>query len=111
MSTRSSQALIGALFALILNPAHAEIHTASAPARHEASAPVYRVNGTVKAIAPNALTLAHEAIPELKWPAMTMPFALADGLTLPSLNIDQPVVADVSLVGGRYVITAITPRD
>lgn len=30
----------------------------------------------------SAVMLRHEAIPELKWPAMTMPFTLSAGATL-----------------------------
>lgn len=101
------KALIGALFAFVLTSAHAET---SASAQPQPAAAVYRIHGVVKATAPGAVTLAHEAVPELQWPAMTMPFALVSGLTPPPLKVDQAVEADVSLVDGRYVITAIRPR-
>ena len=108
MSVKFIQALIGALFAFVLTSAHAQTSSSDQP---QTAAAVYRIHGVVKATAANAITLAHEAVPELQWPAMTMPFALASGLTLPPLKIDQAVEADVSLVDGRYVITAIRPRD
>ncbi|MDR0634679.1 MAG: efflux RND transporter periplasmic adaptor subunit, partial [Azoarcus sp.] len=47
-------------------------------ARGEApSARIHATMGTVQSVADDEIVLAHEAIPELGWPAMTMPFALA----------------------------------
>lgn len=111
MSRTLSQALCGALFIF----AFSSVQAASAPAdpaaaQREAASPVYHIKGVLKAIAPDAVTLAHEAVPELQWPAMTMPFALAKGLTLPPLAADEAVTADVTLVDGRYIITAISAR-
>ncbi|CZY33369.1 copper-binding protein [Enterobacter hormaechei] len=42
--------------------------------------------GVVQSISDNAVMLRHEAIPELKWPAMTMPFTLSAGTTLKAPN-------------------------
>lgn len=44
---------------------------AAAPALHESV-------GRVEQIAPEAVTLSHQAVPALQWPAMTMSFRLAD---------------------------------
>jgi Cu(I)/Ag(I) efflux system membrane fusion protein len=45
--------------------------------RHEPPAEevAYHATGTVERIGESAITLSHEPIPELKWPAMTMDFA------------------------------------
>jgi Cu(I)/Ag(I) efflux system membrane fusion protein len=43
----------------------------------EAETRLYTGTGTVKSVTETEVVLAHEAIPELGWPAMTMPFALA----------------------------------
>lgn len=99
-------ALVGALLVSAISPVQAA-DTAPAAAQ---SAPVYHVKGVIKAISANALTLEHDAVPELQWPPMTMPFALAKGLVLPAININDPVDFDVSLVDGRYAITALTVR-
>ncbi|MGU3413417.1 copper-binding protein [Enterobacteriaceae bacterium C34A] len=105
MKFLSIAALAGALLVTFIAPA-----SAAETATTATSAPVYHVKGVVKAISANSLTLEHEAVPELQWPPMTMPFALAQNLVLPAVNIDDPVDFDVSLVDGRYEITALTVR-
>lgn len=54
-------------------PAHAA-HTAPpapAPALHETT-------GRVESISPSSVTLSHQAVPDIGWPAMTMTFRLVD---------------------------------
>ncbi|WP_330984506.1 MULTISPECIES: copper-binding protein [Enterobacterales] len=100
-------ALVIALSAFIFIPAQAaeNIPSVTAPVAQS-----WHVKGTVKAIAPDALTLSHEAVPELQWPPMTMSFALAKALVLPELAVGDPVDFDVSLIDGRYEIIALTVR-
>lgn len=43
---------------------------------HDMQAAMHQGNGVVKAIKPGKLQLAHESIPSLEWPAMTMWFDL-----------------------------------
>ncbi|MGL4726720.1 MAG: copper-binding protein [Scandinavium sp.] len=100
-------ALTIALSVFSLFPAHSAQTTAPASASVSQS---WHVKGTVKAIAPDSLTLSHEAVPELQWPPMTMPFALAKTLVLPELAVGDPVDFDVSLIDGRYEIIALTVR-
>jgi Cu(I)/Ag(I) efflux system periplasmic protein CusF len=102
-----SSALMGALLAFAFSPAQAANTPATASQTAPAS-PVYHVKGVIKAISANSLTLAHEAVPELQWPPMTMPFALANTLELPAININDPVDFDVSLRDGRYEIVSLT---
>ncbi|MFP2238120.1 copper-binding protein [Pseudescherichia vulneris] len=101
-----STALMGALLAFVFSPAQAAEPTAAV----SPSAPVYHVKGVIKAISANALTLSHDAVPELQWPPMTMPFALAQTLELPAIKVDDPVDFDVTLRDGRYEIIALTVR-
>jgi membrane fusion protein, copper/silver efflux system len=82
-------------------------------ARAAASAPVsemvYRTRGVVVEIEADGLTLDHEPVPALKWPAMTMPFKLADNKLATGLKKSQAV--DFSFVkrGDDYVITGLSP--
>ncbi|HET7791846.1 MAG TPA: efflux RND transporter periplasmic adaptor subunit [Rhizobacter sp.] len=82
-------------------------------ARAAASAPMgemtYRTRGVVVEIEADGLTLDHEAVPALKWPAMTMPFKLADNKLATGLKKSQAV--DFSFVkrGDDYVITGVSP--
>ena len=86
---------------------------AAAPASAAASAPPaeaeYRVRGVVVDIEPDSLTLDHEPVPALKWPAMTMPFMLADKKLAAGLKKSQAV--DFSFVkrGDDHVITRLSP--
>lgn len=85
---------------------------AEAPASAAASAPPaeaeYRVRGVVVDIEADSLTLDHEPVPALKWPAMTMPFMLADKKMAVGLKKSQ--VVDFSFVkrGDDYVITGLS---
>jgi Cu(I)/Ag(I) efflux system membrane fusion protein len=76
---------------------------APAPATH-------RGVGTVKAVDPaNAsVTLAHEPIASLKWPAMTMDFKVRDAALLRTLKPGQRIVFDlIGEPGGEYTIVRI----
>lgn len=101
-----------AALALLGQPAAAQMagmddHAAHAGHAAEASAPVEAV-GVVRAIDAKAakVTLAHEAIPALKWPPMTMAFKVADPTLLKGLSVgtkvrfklqDQTIVALTAL--------------
>jgi len=64
--------------------------------------------GTVTAIdkAAGTITLDHGPIPEANWPAMTMGFKAAPGLT-DSVKVGDKVAFDLKLEGGSGEITAI----
>ena len=51
----------------------ADAPPAAAPA--PAAAPLHHATGRIEQVTPEALTLAHDPVPELKWGAMTMDFA------------------------------------
>src|SRR5487761_2719159 len=82
----------------------------AAPA--EPATATHRGVGTVKAVDPaNAsVTLAHEPIASLKWPAMTMDFKVKDVALLRTLKPGQRVVFDLAgEAGGEYTIVRIEP--
>ena len=83
----------------------------AAPAAESATA-THRGVGTVEAVDPaNAsVTLAHEPIASLKWPAMTMDFKVKDAALLRTLKPGQRVVFDLAgEAGGEYTIVRIQP--
>ena len=52
--------------------------TGAGPTQKAAAAPaLHRSQGRVEQISPASVTLSHEAVPALQWPAMTMTFKLA----------------------------------
>lgn len=72
----------------------------------------YAAKGEVVAVdkAAGKVKLRHEAVPELKWPAMTMFFAVADKARLDTLKAGARVEFQFVKVGGSApLITEIKP--
>lgn len=84
-----------------MNPA------ASPVAAKTAISPLHQAAGIVKAIAGLQITLSHEAIPSLSWPAMTMPFTLDNAALAKGLAPGQRV--NFSLQEEGNLIKAISP--
>jgi Cu(I)/Ag(I) efflux system membrane fusion protein len=87
-------------------PAAAPVSAASKPA-------LYETTGRVEQITPTSVTLSHQPVPALNWPAMTMSFRLADPGLAKGVEVgdqvafafDQPkegpTVRRITRVGGR----------
>lgn len=71
-------------------------------------APIARTKGTIKAIDTknNTVTLAHEAVPALQWPAMTMAFG-ATPEQLAGLKIGDRVEFEFRAEGMKATIVSI----
>jgi Cu(I)/Ag(I) efflux system protein CusF len=65
--------------------------------------------GVIKKIEPasGTITLRHEPIAALGWPAMTMPFAVKDKKILTALKPEQKVEFDFVQQGAAPIITSI----
>lgn len=68
-------------------------------------------HGTVTAIdkAAGSITINHGAIPEAKWPAMTMAFKAAPAIT-DAAKVGDKVDFDVTLTGSAGEVTAVTKQ-
>lgn len=68
-------------------------------------------SGTVTAIdkAAGKITLDHQAIPEVNWPAMTMTFDARPAL-LEGLAVGDKVAFDVNIAGSTGEVTAVTKQ-
>ncbi|RIW96855.1 copper-binding protein, partial [Acinetobacter baumannii] len=55
----------------------------------------------------NLLTFNHEAIPAIKWPAMTMGFKVADPALLNGLTVGQHVEFELKAEGETYTVVAV----
>lgn len=64
------------------------VATAVAP---KASASLHESAGRVEQISPDAVTLSHQAVPALQWPAMTMSFRLADPALARGIRVGDQV--------------------
>ena len=83
--------------------------TAAAPAA-PAAGPTYRVQGVFVEADAETITLDHEPVPALKWPAMTMPFRLADAQLVAqarALKPGQPVQFGFVRRGDDWVVTQL----
>lgn len=66
--------------------------------------------GDITELGDRSLTLSHGPVPSIGWPAMTMIFALDDGVSAAGLALGQRVAFDfVPAAGGGYRIVAVRP--
>jgi len=111
MKTTATLSLILALLTFsiaIAQPAdtkndHTQHHAASA------SATTYSTGGIVKKVdvAKGTVTFAHEPIPALNWPAMTMNFSVKDKALFSKLKVDQRVTIEFVQQNGDNIVTAM----
>lgn len=86
------------------SPASAPAPATGTPAATEGAA---TSQGVIQAISPAQVTIAHQAIPALQWPAMTMEFKLAHPQLASGLAPQQHVRFTLAQQGDDYVVTAI----
>lgn len=67
----------------------------------------FTVAGVIQKVSPTEMTLAHEAVPGLKWPAMTMDFKLEDPKLAQARKPEQKVRFTFEQRGDDYVITRV----
>lgn len=70
-------------------------------------APEYRARGKVIAIKSTGIALAHEPIPALKWPAMTMEFGIAAPDVVKGIAPGDNVAFRLVQRGNGYVVTQL----
>ncbi|MHB1291845.1 MAG: copper-binding protein [Sulfuricella sp.] len=80
-----------------------------APEQTGAQSPTFMAVGTVQKIDPanGSVTIAHQAIPALKWPAMTMPFAVGDKELFSRLKTGEKVSFVFKREDGKTVIVSV----
>lgn len=85
----------------------AQMQTATeSPAPSPADATI-KARGIIEAISAQEMTLSHEAIPALEWPAMTMPFALDKSASTQGLKKGQRVEFTLEKRGDDLVIVRL----
>ncbi|OIV46314.1 hypothetical protein BK025_12480 [Sodalis sp. TME1] len=75
----------------------------------DTAAAVYSAQGAITRWDAHEVAIAHHAIPALKWPPMTMTFALPDALAAKPLATGTAVNFSFRLQNGSYTVTAIQP--
>lgn len=73
------------------------------------TAPVHQAVAVVRKAdsAKGSVTLAHEAIASLKWPAMTMNFVVRDTKLFDKLAVGSKVNVEFMVEGSDYIVTAV----
>jgi Cu(I)/Ag(I) efflux system protein CusF len=69
----------------------------------------HKTTAVVQAADPSkgTVTLAHQAIASLNWPAMTMSFAVKDRNLFEKLAVGKTVNVELTRQGASYVVTAV----
>lgn len=72
-----------------------------------ANGTVHKATGVIKSVdtQKKMVTLAHDPVESLKWPAMTMGFAVRDKALFDSMSVGKKVDVEFVKDGGNYVIT------
>ena len=72
---------------------------------------VHHAVGVVKSIDAGSITIAHQAVPTAKWPAMTMGFKATKEM-MASVKPEQPVDFEFTISGGmEATLTKITAKN
>jgi|SRR5687768_2486449 Cu(I)/Ag(I) efflux system periplasmic protein CusF len=76
---------------------------------HAQSAAAHQATGTVKKVdaGKGVVTLAHDPVKSLKWPAMTMGFTVKDKALIDKLQPGKKVEFEFVQQGKDYVITGV----
>lgn len=79
------------------------------PEQTEAQSTTFVAVGTVRKIDPanGFVTIAHQAIPALKWPAMTMPFAVDDKELFSHLKTGEKISFVFKREDGKAIIVSV----
>jgi Cu/Ag efflux protein CusF len=75
------------------------------------AAAVYSATGQVEAIGEGSLTIAHDPIEELSWPAMTMGFSVPNTALVAGIEPGDIVAFSFRREGNDNVITEIAPQE
>ena len=82
-----------------------------APAADSAEqATTYTTTGEITAVLGDSVTINHQPVPALGWPAMTMSFMAPDGAMVAGLSIGNPVEFSFRQEGAQSVLTEIKRR-
>lgn len=66
--------------------------------------------GTVESVSGNQVTISHEEIKSIGWPAMTMPFAAADATALKGIKAGDRVAFAFRQSGGTSTLSSISKQ-
>jgi Cu/Ag efflux protein CusF len=75
--------------------------------KKDSQATVHKATGVVTKIDKDKVSIKHEPVPSLNWPAMTMAFKVKDKSLMQKLKKDEKVSLEFVQEGRDYVVTAV----
>jgi len=75
--------------------------------KKDAKGTVHRATGVVTKMDKQNVTIKHEPVPSMNWPAMTMAFKVKDKDLMQKLKKDQKIDFEFVQEGRDYVVTAV----
>lgn len=82
---------------------------AAAPAPAKAPLALNETRGRIEALSPNSITLSHEAVPAIGWPAMTMNFKLGSPALAKGLKVGDRVAFGFEQRSDGPVVRRLAP--
>ena len=79
----------------------------AAPILAAAQAAVHKATGVITRMEKEKVTIKHEPVRSMNWPAMTMSFQVKDKAVMEKLKKDQKVEFEFVQQGKDYVVTAV----
>ena len=89
------------------------VDASTGPVARVASAPLpagtslYETMGRIEALSPDSVTLSHDPVPAIGWPAMTMGFRLADPNLAQGLKVGDQVMFAFERQGNTQILRRI----
>jgi Cu(I)/Ag(I) efflux system periplasmic protein CusF len=104
--------LFAAIFTLLAGPALAQSDAMKGMdmkgmEKKEDQGTVHKATGVVTKIDKNKVTIKHEPVASISWPAMTMAFVVKDKALMPKLAKDKKVDFEFVQQGKDYVVTSV----
>jgi Cu/Ag efflux protein CusF len=75
--------------------------------KKESQGTVHKATGVVTKVERDRVSIKHEPVPSVNWPAMTMAFKVKDKALLEKLKKDEQVSFEFVKDGRDYVVTAV----
>lgn len=85
------------------------MHMGNKPQSQESKAAAHQMNAVVKAVdvANGKVTLAHEPVKSLNWPAMIMGFSVRDKSLFDNLSVGKKVQVEFIQQGSDYIVIGV----
>lgn len=101
-----------AAFAVLMSIGGLVAPALASPSAQSASVQTANGKGVVTAIDSKAVTITikHEPIAALKWPAMTMTFKVKNAALLTGITVGEKVGFELTSDNGKPIVTKLAPR-